>query len=50
MIWVVKRDGTKVPYNLEKIATAIAGAFSDFNKEFSDASVLDCVEEKIFNN
>ena len=44
---VVKRDGTKVPYDLERISIAIAGAFEDLNKEFDDINVLNNVEHYI---
>lgn len=47
MIKVIKRDGSKVDYNLEKIAIAISGAFLDLEEEFSDSCVLDTVEDKI---
>lgn len=44
---VIKRDGSKVMYDVEKISNAIAGAFSDFDKEFDDVYVLDLIEEKL---
>jgi len=43
-IKVVKRDGTKVKYNLEKISIAISGAFNELGKEFDDSIVLDDIE------
>ena len=49
MIKVIKRNGTQVEYNLEKISIAIAGAFSDFDKEFDDAYVLDTIEDRIYD-
>lgn len=44
---VIKRDGSRVMYDVEKISNAIAGAFSDFDKEFDDVYVLDLIEEKL---
>ena len=45
---IVKRDGTEVPYDLERISTAIAGAFEDVgNYEFDDLFVLDVIEQMI---
>ena len=45
---IVKRDGTEVPYDLERISTAIAGAFEDVgNDEFDDLFVLDVIEQMI---
>lgn len=44
---IVKRDGTIVPYDLEKIAVAISGAFSDFNEEFEDDELLQSIDETI---
>ena len=44
---VIKRDGSVVMYDIEKIAKAISGAFSDFNKEFDDVYVLDLIEDKL---
>ena len=49
MIKVIKRDGSEVNYDLEKISIAISGAFQDLNKIFSDDYVLDTVEDKIWN-
>jgi len=46
-IKVVKRDGTKVKYNLEKISIAISGAFTELGKEFDDAVVLNDIETAI---
>lgn len=44
---IIKRDGTIVPYDLEKIAVAISGAFSDFNEEFEDDELLQSIDETI---
>ena len=46
-IKVIKRDGTKVKYNPEKIAIAISGAFQDLGKEFDDVVVLEDIEAAI---
>ena len=46
---VIKRDGSAVQYDLEKISIAISGAFEELNKEFSDAVVLDEIETRIFD-
>ena len=43
-IKVIKRDGSKVKYNPEKIAIAISGAFQDLGKEFDDVVVLNDIE------
>ncbi len=48
-IKVIKRDGTKVKYNPEKIAIAISGAFQDLGKEFDDVVVLEDIEAAIKN-
>ena len=47
MVTIIKRDGTEVTYDLEKIAVAISGAFLDLQEEFDDDYVLDTIEEKI---
>lgn len=47
---VIKRDGSAVQYDLEKISIAISGAFEELNKEFSDAVVLDEIETRIFDS
>lgn len=44
---VIKRDGSKVNYDLEKISIAISGAFLDMGEEFSDEAVLNQVEDLI---
>ena len=44
---VLKRDGSEVDYDLERISIAIAGAFEDLNKEFEDINVLNNVEHYI---
>ncbi len=46
-IIVLKRDGSEVNYDLERISIAIAGAFEDLNKEFEDINVLNNVEHYI---
>jgi len=43
-IKVVKRDGSKVKYNLEKISIAISGAFNELGREFDDDIVLNEIE------
>lgn len=45
---VIKRDGSIVPYDINKISIAIAGAFSELSKEFYDTLVLDEIQEIIF--
>ena len=47
MIIVLKRDGSEVDYDLERISIAIAGAFEDLGKEFDDINVLNNVEQYI---
>ncbi len=48
MITVIKRDGSEVSYDLERISTAIAGAFEDVGKkEFDDLYILDSIEQMI---
>ena len=46
-IKIRKRDGKEVPFSSEKIATAISGAFLDFEEEFDDLDVLRLIEWKI---
>lgn len=46
---VIKRDGSCVNYDLEKISIAISGAFEELNEEFSDAVVLNEIEDKMFD-
>ena len=46
---VIKRDGSQVAYDLEKISIAISGAFEELNGEFSDAVVLNEIEARIFD-
>lgn len=48
-MYVIKRDGSRVKYDLEKISIAISGAFEEFGQEFSDAVVLNEIEAKIFD-
>lgn len=47
---VIKRDGTPVEYDLEKISIAISGAFEELNEEFNDSVLLDEIEETLFVN
>lgn len=44
---IVKRDGTIVPYDLEKISIAISGAFEEIGQTFEDIRVLDDIEDTI---
>ena len=44
---VIKRDGSEVDYDLERISIAIAGAFEDLGREFEDVNVLNSVEQYI---
>lgn len=44
---VIKRDGSKMMYDIERISKAISGAFSDFDEEFDDVYVLDLIEDKL---
>lgn len=46
-VLIEKRNGEQVPYQEEKIAVAIAGAFQDFDEDFDDPDVLYLVESKI---
>lgn len=46
-VLIEKRNGEKVPYQEEKIAVAIAGAFQDFDKDFDDPDVLYLIESEI---
>ena len=45
---VIKRDGSQVDYDLEKISIAISGAFEDLGKEFNDVVLLNDIEDIIF--
>jgi ribonucleoside-triphosphate reductase len=47
MDWVIKRNGEKAPYDLEKISIAISKAFGDLGLTFDDSLVLDEIEEKL---
>lgn len=47
---VIKRDGTFVEYDLEKISIAISGAFEELGREFNDAILLQEIEDIIFKN
>ena len=44
---VIKRDGTPVDYNLEKISVAIEGAFEDLGHVFESAITLDEIDKTI---
>lgn len=46
---VKKRDGSIVPYDLEKISIAISGAFQDFDEEFEDINVLNSIDDDLYN-
>ena len=46
---VIKRDGSRVEYDLEKISIAISGAFEELNSEFSDVVVLNEIEARVFD-
>ena len=46
-LMVIKRDGSEVDYDLERISIAIAGAFEDLGREFEDVNVLNSVEQYI---
>ena len=46
---VKKRNGEVVPYDLEKIAIAISGAFQDFDEEFEDINVLNSIDDDLYN-
>ena len=46
---IIKRDGSKAEYDIEKIAAAISGAFGDFNEDFDDPAVLHQIELDIYN-
>ena len=46
---VIKRDGLVVPYDIEKISTAISGAFLDMGREFEDVELLSQLDEIILN-
>ena len=47
MTKVVKRDGTIVDYDLEKIAIAISGAFDETDSVFDDINMLLDIEKKV---
>jgi len=44
---VIKRDGTPVNYDLEKISVAIEGAFEDLNSTFESSITLNEIDEAI---
>lgn len=46
---IIKRDGSKVEYDINKIRHAIEGAFKDCNKEFDNDAILDTIELNLFN-
>lgn len=45
---VIKRDGSIVPYQTEKISIAISGAFNELGKEFYDDAVIADIESIIY--
>jgi ribonucleoside-triphosphate reductase len=47
MYKVKKRDGSIVPYDLDKISIAISGAFGDFDEKFNDNRVLKDINETL---
>lgn len=47
MTKVIKRDGTIVDYDLEKIAIAISGAFDETDSVFDDINMLLDIEKKV---
>ena len=47
---VIKRDGTPVEYDLEKISVAVEGAFEDLGKTFESAVTLDEIDNTIHAN
>lgn len=46
---VIKRDGSIVPYQTEKISMAISGAFDEIGKEFYDDAVIEDIESVIYD-
>lgn len=46
-MYVIKRDGTKVNYDLEKISIAIDSAFEEFDEVFESTVVLDEIDFRI---
>ena len=46
---IIKRDGSKVEYDINKIRHAIEGAFKDCDKEFDNDAILDTIELDLFN-
>lgn len=46
---VIKRDGSIVPYQTEKISIAISGAFNELGKEFYDDAVIEDIESVIYD-
>ncbi len=49
MIQVMKRDESLVPYDLERISVAIAGAFEELEREFEDTEILTEIDQLIQN-
>lgn len=46
-MYVVKRNGDKVPYDVEKIAIAIAGAFQECGTELDNEGIIQCIENEV---
>lgn len=46
---VIKRDGSKVPYDIEKIGIAISGAFQECGTELSDEWLIKCIDVEVRN-
>lgn len=46
---VIKRNGSVVPYQTEKISIAISGAFNELGKEFYDEAVIEDIESVIYD-
>ena len=49
MVQVMKRDESLVPYDLERISIAIAGAFEELEREFEDTEILTEIDRLIQN-
>ena len=47
---VRKRNGDIVPFDLEKIAIAISGAFEDFDEEFYDPALLNDLDQYLHSD
>ena len=46
---VIKRNNKEVQYDVEKIAIALSGAFAECGEEFDDSSLLQEIEDIIFD-